>query len=75
MTLICGALAPSDVSNRGGVSVWYDLNASLRWRMSCLGRKCYPCVRNNLLPMCPEWTTGEWLTVLDDFRNWLIRVA
>ena len=26
--------SPSDVSTRGGVSAWYDLNASLRWAMS-----------------------------------------
>ena len=25
--------SPSDVSTRGGVSAWYDRNASLRWRM------------------------------------------
>ena len=22
--------------------------------------KCYPCVRNNLLPMCPEQTVIQW---------------
>jgi hypothetical protein len=28
-----------------------------------------------VLPMCPEWTEGNWLAALDDFRNWLIREA
>ena len=23
-------------------------------------RKCYLCLRNNLSPMCPEWTEKEW---------------
>jgi hypothetical protein len=31
--------------------------------------------RNNLLPISPEYTTGDWLGALDDFRNWLIREA
>src|SRR5438552_5354576 len=27
-------------------------------------RKCYPCPRNELLPMCPEWTFAVLITVL-----------
>src|SRR5262247_3436587 len=23
-------------------------------------RKCYPCPRNERLPVCPEWTPSEW---------------
>ena len=30
--------SPSDVSTRGGVSAWYDANASLRSRMSSVVR-------------------------------------
>jgi hypothetical protein len=29
-------------------------------------RKCYLCARNELLPMCPEWTLLSWLAALDD---------
>ena len=36
-------------------------------------RKCYLCARNELSPMCPEWTEGNWLAALDDFRNFLNR--
>jgi len=25
--------------------------------------------------MGPEWTHGDWLAALDEFRNWLIREA
>ena len=25
--------------------------------------------RNELSPMCPEWTRRNWLAALDDFRN------
>ena len=39
------------------------------------GPGCYPCLRNELSPMCPERTTASWLAALDDFRSWLIREA
>jgi hypothetical protein len=38
-------------------------------------RHCYLCLRNNLLPISPEYTEASWLAALDDFRNWLIREA
>jgi hypothetical protein len=28
-------------------------------------RKCYLCLRNELSPMCPEWTGASWLLRLD----------
>lgn len=36
-------------------------------------RKCYQCLWNNLSPMCQDCTEASWLTILDDFRTWLIR--
>jgi hypothetical protein len=57
----------------------YDLGYSMMRRAGSnrlkirSARKCYLCARNELLPMCPEWTWMRWLTSLDNFRNWLIR--
>src|SRR5262245_38705541 len=38
------------------------------WRIPS-GRKCYPCLRNELLPMCPDWTKRDWLLRLAAFAR------
>ena len=44
-----------------GLTAFTDRSRRLGRSRTRSARKCYPCRRNELLPVCPEWTYEGWL--------------